>query len=185
MANDTYAPYQRPRRAPLHLDPASFERKSVDGSQSSSSSPTSTTVSPVTPLGREDSVPLTPSEVDFDATREPVSGPQRTSSKGKADKDGEKEKRKRSRVTPEQLVHLERFFSVDRSPTAVRRKEISELLGMQERQTQIWFQNRYIQLKSVLDPPSNNITDERKQSCTMAKSIAAIASNRLPTLLLS
>ncbi|KZP27308.1 homeobox-domain-containing protein [Athelia psychrophila] len=147
MANDTYAPYQRPRRAPLHLDPASFERKSVDGSQSSSSSPTSTTVSPVTPLGREDSVPLTPSEVDFDATREPVSGPQRTSSKGKADKDGEKEKRKRSRVTPEQLVHLERFFSVDRSPTAVRRKEISELLGMQERQTQIWFQNRRAKAK--------------------------------------
>lgn len=55
----------------------------------------------------------------------------------------EKEKRKRSRVTPEQLVHLERFFVIDRSPTAARRRDISELLGMQERQTQIWFQNRY------------------------------------------
>lgn len=54
----------------------------------------------------------------------------------------EKEKRKRSRVTPEQLVHLERFFLIDRSPTATRRRDISELLGMQERQTQIWFQNR-------------------------------------------
>ncbi|KAI0048981.1 homeobox-domain-containing protein, partial [Auriscalpium vulgare] len=55
--------------------------------------------------------------------------------------------RKRSRVTPDQLVHLERFFSVDRSPTAARRREISELLGMQERQTQIWFQNRRAKAK--------------------------------------
>ncbi|KAJ7674170.1 hypothetical protein B0H17DRAFT_1082404 [Mycena rosella] len=57
------------------------------------------------------------------------------------------EKPKRSRVTPEQLVHLERFFSVERSPTACRRREISELLGMQERQTQIWFQNRRAKAK--------------------------------------
>lgn len=60
------------------------------------------------------------------------------------DKQGSNEtKRKRSRVTPEQLAHLERFFATDRSPTAAKRREISELLGMQERQTQIWFQNRY------------------------------------------
>ncbi|KAG8970547.1 hypothetical protein FRC03_006676 [Tulasnella sp. 419] len=51
-------------------------------------------------------------------------------------------KRKRSRVTPEQLSYLERVFAIDPSPGAVRRKEISELLGMGERQTQIWFQNR-------------------------------------------
>lgn len=53
-----------------------------------------------------------------------------------------KEKRKRTRVTPEQLEQLESFFAADRSPTAARRKEISELLGMKERQTQVWFQNR-------------------------------------------
>ncbi|KIP10990.1 hypothetical protein PHLGIDRAFT_100262, partial [Phlebiopsis gigantea 11061_1 CR5-6] len=58
-----------------------------------------------------------------------------------------KGKRKRSRVTPEQLAHLERFFATDRSPTAARRKEISEMLGMQERQTQIWFQNRRAKAK--------------------------------------
>ncbi|KAI0926380.1 hypothetical protein AcV5_008860 [Taiwanofungus camphoratus] len=58
-----------------------------------------------------------------------------------------KEKRKRSRVTPEQLMHLERFFATDRSPTATRRKEISDLLGMNERQTQIWFQNRRAKAK--------------------------------------
>jgi hypothetical protein len=56
----------------------------------------------------------------------------------------QKPKRKRSRVTPAQLVHLEKFFACERSPSAERRKEISELLGMQERQTQIWFQNRYV-----------------------------------------
>ncbi|CAE6505859.1 unnamed protein product [Rhizoctonia solani] len=59
------------------------------------------------------------------------------------------QKRKRSRVTPEQLTHLERVFAQDRSPTAARRKEISEQLGMQERQTQIWFQNRRAKAKLV------------------------------------
>jgi len=68
-------------------------------------------------------------------TQSPITPSNKTSA-------SDKEKRKRSRVTPEQLVHLERFFFVDRSPTAARRKEISELLGMHERQTQIWFQNR-------------------------------------------
>ncbi|KAF9517007.1 hypothetical protein BS47DRAFT_591849 [Hydnum rufescens UP504] len=56
-------------------------------------------------------------------------------------------KRKRSRVTPAQLAQLERAFSKDRSPTAARRKEISEMLGMQERQTQVWFQNRRAKAK--------------------------------------
>ncbi|KAF8556164.1 homeobox-domain-containing protein, partial [Imleria badia] len=80
------------------------------------------------------------------AMAEPASGPQR--SRTAAVTSGkEREKRKRSRVTPEQLVHLERFFAVDRSPTAARRKEISDMLGMQERQTQIWFQNRRAKAK--------------------------------------
>ncbi|KAH9972719.1 hypothetical protein BGW80DRAFT_1437428 [Lactifluus volemus] len=70
----------------------------------------------------------------------------------------EREKRKRSRVTPDQLVHLERFFSMDRSPTAARRREISELLGMQERQTQIWFQNRRAKAK-LLNGKGKSRTD--------------------------
>ncbi|KAG9315100.1 hypothetical protein JVU11DRAFT_4212 [Chiua virens] len=78
---------------------------------------------------------------------EPASGPQRSQSEGFTAAKNEKEKRKRSRVTPEQLVHLERFFAMDRSPTAARRKEISDMLGMLERQTQIWFQNRRAKAK--------------------------------------
>ncbi|TFY51989.1 hypothetical protein EVJ58_g10264 [Rhodofomes roseus] len=58
-----------------------------------------------------------------------------------------REKRKRSRVTPEQLTQLESFFVANRSPTAARRKEISDMLGMTERQTQIWFQNRRAKAK--------------------------------------
>ncbi|EEB93423.1 hypothetical protein MPER_07921, partial [Moniliophthora perniciosa FA553] len=58
-----------------------------------------------------------------------------------------REKRKRCRVTPEQLKHLERIFATDRNPTAARRREISEMLGMQERQTQVWFQNRRAKAK--------------------------------------
>lgn len=50
--------------------------------------------------------------------------------------------RKRSHVTPQQLTYLERFFALDRSPGAAERKEISKLLGMQERQLQVWISNR-------------------------------------------
>ncbi|KAF8240680.1 homeobox-domain-containing protein, partial [Tricholoma matsutake] len=88
-------------------------------------------------------------QLDLDDEREPASGPQRPRSVPSAGTTAkvEKEKRKRSRVTPEQLVHLERFFALDRSPPAARRREISERLGMQERQTQIWFQNRRAKAK--------------------------------------
>lgn len=86
--------------------------------------------------------------VDAEATSSPDVNHRRIST-GSSSRSvgGEREKRKRSRVTPDQLVHLERFFSMDRSPTAARRREISELLGMQERQTQIWFQNRRAKAK--------------------------------------
>lgn len=56
-------------------------------------------------------------------------------------------KRKRSRVTPVQLAHLERVFTKDKSPTAAKRKELAEILGMNERQTQVWFQNRRAKAK--------------------------------------
>jgi regulatory protein PHO2 len=84
---------------------------------------------------------LSPS-VEAEATPPPDVGQRRGVVSGSRSTGAEREKRKRSRVTPDQLVHLERFFNMDRSPTATRRREISELLGMQERQTQIWFQNR-------------------------------------------
>lgn len=103
------------------------------------SSPSSST-SPLTP---DDSPPP---EDSLESERESRVGPIRTRSASTASSKSStetKEKRKRSRVTPEQLAHLERYFAMDRSPTAARRKEISETLGMQERQTQIWFQNRY------------------------------------------
>lgn len=64
-----------------------------------------------------------------------------------------KEKRKRSRVSPEQLAALEGIFAIDRSPTAARRKDISVQLGMDERQTQVWFQNRFVSLLSLQCTP--------------------------------
>ncbi len=54
-------------------------------------------------------------------------------------------KKKRSRVTKEQLTHLERLFEADCSPTTARRREIAAQTGIPERQIQIWFQNRYTQ----------------------------------------
>ena len=118
--------------------------------ESAYSSPGSTHLSPASPADHlQDSLrdnidggSTGPSDLD------PASGPQRSRSASHsgngAGSSEPKEKRKRSRVTPEQLAHLERLFAADRSPTAARRKEISDMLGMQERQTQIWFQNRYL-----------------------------------------
>lgn len=179
MAHESHSIYHhRGRRTPFHIDPSTFERKPIDSFpiESSPSPASSVNMSPVTQgVSRENSMSLAP-EGDYDATREPTSGPQRSrlpsasSIKGKTDRDNDKEKRKRSRVTPEQLVHLERFFSVDRSPTAARRKEISELLGMQERQTQIWFQNRLDGYSYITaDPSQPGSTDEPKPSYKMAR----------------
>lgn len=154
MANDTYAQaYRRIRRAPSHLEPTSFQRKSTDGNQSNSSSPASAgTRSPSTSLSLEGSVPQMPSDNDFDATREPVSGPHTTKLKGKADCNGRKQKRNRVCVLPEQRANLERFFSVNRHPTAGQRKEISEQLGMEARKAQVWFQNRQVQIHAIARP---------------------------------
>ncbi|TFK28207.1 homeobox-domain-containing protein [Coprinopsis marcescibilis] len=52
------------------------------------------------------------------------------------------DKPKRFRVSELQLVQLERFYMEDKSPHPTRRKEISDILGMSQRQTQVWFQNR-------------------------------------------
>lgn len=171
MLHESYSIYHhRGRRTSLHLDPNAFERKPIENFpiESSPSPASSVNMSPVMQgVSRENSMALA-LDGDYDATREPKSGPQRSrlpsasNTKGKTDKDGDKEKRKRSRVTPEQLVHLERFFSVDRSPTAARRKEISELLGMQERQTQIWFQNRLEKRYSIYPNPLIHILQARQ-----------------------
>ncbi|KIP11000.1 hypothetical protein PHLGIDRAFT_10905 [Phlebiopsis gigantea 11061_1 CR5-6] len=81
-----------------------------------------------------------------------------------------RERRKRSRVSPEQLIVLEAIFAADRCPTAVRRKEISEQLGMNERQTQIWFQNRRAKAKQA---DSGKVLSKAKQSSSSPTSPAA------------
>ncbi|KAH7928284.1 homeobox-domain-containing protein [Leucogyrophana mollusca] len=133
---------------PSHLDSSAFGLNADHNSESTPSPPSSSAQSPLTPSAPRPSSASAASDTrDGEDILEPSSGPQRSRSTGGGPSKGEREKRKRSRVTPEQLVHLERFFSVDRSPTAARRKEISDLLGMQERQTQIWFQNRRAKAK--------------------------------------
>ncbi|KAF5359643.1 hypothetical protein D9756_003181 [Leucocoprinus leucothites] len=57
-------------------------------------------------------------------------------------------KKKRGRLTKEQLAQLERLFAVDCSPTVVRRREIALQVGCPERQIQVWFQNRRAKAKS-------------------------------------
>uniref|UniRef100_D8Q507 Homeobox domain-containing protein n=1 Tax=Schizophyllum commune (strain H4-8 / FGSC 9210) TaxID=578458 RepID=D8Q507_SCHCM len=52
------------------------------------------------------------------------------------------DKKKRQRVTSDQLAHLESIFAVEHTPTQERRRQISQALGMEEKQTKVWFQNR-------------------------------------------
>ncbi|KAF9234607.1 hypothetical protein BU15DRAFT_78833 [Melanogaster broomeanus] len=149
MAEESFAGEQHSDHA-RHLDTSALEQtksEEVDEDFSPSPPSSSATQSPSTP-GIPSSNSVSTSEGrDIEQTKEPASGPQRPRSAGAPGGKAEREKRKRSRVTPEQLVHLERFFAMDRSPTAARRKEISDMLGMQERQTQIWFQNRRAKAK--------------------------------------
>jgi len=122
------------RRGSLFLGPINIQADE----ETDPVSPSSTTTSPATAFSHnhEDD------GLELEQDKRPLSGPQRSISTSGTK--AEKEKRKRSRVTPEQLIHLERYFATERSPTAARRRDISELLGMQERQTQIWFQNRSV-----------------------------------------
>lgn len=66
-------------------------------------------------------------------------------------------KKKRSRITKEQLVHLERFFVADSNPTTARRREISLQIEIPERQVRVWFQNRYIYSHSFLASESRRL----------------------------
>ena len=143
--------------------------------ESLESSPTSAQMSPADSTDQaHDSSKDTEGSLASDL--DPASGPQRSRSASHSSVAGPsetREKRKRSRVTPEQLAHLERLFAVDRSPTAARRKEISEMLGMQERQTQIWFQNRcVISIRTMSRPPllknRSAAIDGPKPSCKKA-----------------
>lgn len=130
-------PNMRFNRASLRLDAAAVVGKS-DEDRSSNGSPTSAITSCSQATFSFDNHQS--QELDRVKSEDEQEGPIRFQSGSSAKSD--KEKRKRSRVTQEQLVHLEQYFKADRCPTATRRREISEQLGMQERQTQIWFQNR-------------------------------------------
>lgn len=122
-------------RPSLHLDASKFNiDPHTDDAPSTPSTPPHTR-----PRAHTQSDPVPPPQVRSRAAT--IANPPKSAPPGGPP---EREKRKRSRVTPEQLAHLERIFAVDKSPTAAKRKEISEMLGMQERQTQIWFQNRCV-----------------------------------------
>ncbi|EIN04980.1 homeobox-domain-containing protein [Punctularia strigosozonata HHB-11173 SS5] len=167
-----------PRPPPLRVDLRRSLRTAADPS-SPSPSPAPASDAYPSPLTATSATTATTAHTDADAddldpsssyrlARESETGPSRHrrgrsstasgSSSPVLEKQQKGEKRKRSRVTPEQLAHLERFFAADRSPTAARRKEISDLLGMQERQTQIWFQNRRAKAKSLDGKPPASVT---------------------------
>lgn len=162
-------PATRSKCETLHIEPNAVYVDRDDDSITPVSAVT--TDSPITPLIA--TPPSATSEADNDGN---ASGSDSTPSSGRRSR----EKRKRSRVTPEQLIHLERYFTVDRSPTAARRREISDLLGMQERQTQIWFQNRYVLDLYAVFPLLIHLLVARKLKCLMGRSKTAVLLKSLP-----
>lgn len=149
----------RPKRTSLHLDASKFQLDhTVDISPQEPPTPSTgvslaSSVSQGRPRAMTQGSPSLPgpSTVPVRNRSATVANPPKSAPPGSAVP--EKEKRKRSRVTPEQLTHLERIFALDKSPTAAKRKEISEMLGMQERQTQIWFQNRFVSFLPIPQTP--------------------------------
>ncbi|KAF8651001.1 hypothetical protein AX16_004987 [Volvariella volvacea WC 439] len=126
------------------LDSPSHNENNIQSLQATPST-LSSTHSPTSLVSPEDI------QSSQDKESEPSSGPQRNKKRSaQPSAQGEPEKRKRHRVTPEQLVQLEHWFKYKQSsPNAEERREISQRLGMGERQTQIWFQNRRAKAKQL------------------------------------
>ena len=71
------------------------------------------------------------------------------------------DKKKRQRVTSDQLAHLESIFAVEHTPTQERRRQISQALGMEEKQTKVWFQNR-CECSALQTAPCLRVLDGQK-----------------------
>ena len=69
-------------------------------------------------------------------------------------------KRKRMRMTPEQLRVLQKAFAHNRMPTANFRAVLAKRLGMTSRSVQIWFQNRRAKVKQNSKEETPNSTRE-------------------------
>jgi hypothetical protein len=66
----------------------------------------------------------------------------RSLTSGGGDSTGLELSRQRHRVTPHQLLELEKVFRIDSRPDVVARKRISDRLDMPLKSVSIWFQNR-------------------------------------------
>lgn len=70
--------------------------------------------------------------------------------------DGKKSsKPKRTRATGETLDFLKQEFDLNPNPTTQRRKKISELTGLPEKNVRIWFQNRRAKLRKSGGQPKS------------------------------
>ncbi|KAI0788048.1 hypothetical protein C8Q74DRAFT_1216543 [Fomes fomentarius] len=133
---------------PLSLAPAGPAQETLESAASSPSTALSPTESDIAPNSA-----TIPDKAENPIIRRAIS----CSSLNVGGAVAVKQRRKRSRVNPEQLAKLEQYFATDNSPTSARRREIAQELGMDERQTQIWFQNRRAKAKLQLKLKSRTV----------------------------
>jgi hypothetical protein len=95
-------------------------------------------------------------------------------------------KKKRQRISSEQLDLLEQTFETDKMPNQKKRIELASKLGMSMKRVQIWFQNRRAKLKrlssirstssfayspEVMKSPRNSISSSREEEGSSAEPI--------------
>eukprot|EP01088_Endostelium_zonatum_P020060 TRINITY_DN7217_c0_g1_i1.p1 TRINITY_DN7217_c0_g1~~TRINITY_DN7217_c0_g1_i1.p1 ORF type:complete len:326 (+),score=111.98 TRINITY_DN7217_c0_g1_i1:157-1134(+) len=119
----------------------------IAGGSSSSTITAPQTTNPNSSPPGSDSISSQPSNPSLTPTRNQDRSTSTSKTLGKKSQIGYKPKKKRRRLTNEQLATLESIFDKDTMPSTQVRNQLADNLDMTPRSVQIWFQNKRAKLK--------------------------------------